>query len=206
MVCSVAGDRKGIEMVIVEHSKRLHWNYFLALDSDVERLSRYVEFTESNFATYSIEMAHLLLAAASEVDVVAKLLCKKLNPPVDADNIREYREALHLAFPTISRIAVTIPRYGLELKPWDNWTRDTTPDWWTDYNAVKHERDVNYQRAHLKNTLNAVSALFVLLLHYYLDNARIGNLAPAPALFRVGEEFLGGDSIGQANVSPFYRI
>ena len=37
---------------------RLHWNYFLALDKDVEALSRYVEFDESNFDTYSNEMAH----------------------------------------------------------------------------------------------------------------------------------------------------
>jgi hypothetical protein len=60
---------------------KLHWNYFLALERDLEVVSRYVEFTDDNNETYSIELAHLLFAAASEADVIAKLLCKQLDPP-----------------------------------------------------------------------------------------------------------------------------
>nr|VFJ75657.1 MAG: hypothetical protein BECKFM1743C_GA0114222_108651 [Candidatus Kentron sp. FM]VFJ75929.1 MAG: hypothetical protein BECKFM1743A_GA0114220_108881 [Candidatus Kentron sp. FM]VFK21500.1 MAG: hypothetical protein BECKFM1743B_GA0114221_107901 [Candidatus Kentron sp. FM] len=32
----------------------LHWNYFLALEADIEHLSRYVEFSEENYCTHSI--------------------------------------------------------------------------------------------------------------------------------------------------------
>ena len=45
----------------------LHWNYYIALEQDLAKLSRYIEFAEGNFSTYSIELAHLLLAASSEV-------------------------------------------------------------------------------------------------------------------------------------------
>lgn len=48
---------------------KLHWNYFIALERDPELASRYVEFCPQNFEVYSIEFAHLLFAAASEVDV-----------------------------------------------------------------------------------------------------------------------------------------
>ena len=61
-------------MAIQATAGKLHWNYFLALDRDLEVVSRYVEFTKPNFNVYSIELAHLLFAAASEVDVIAKLL------------------------------------------------------------------------------------------------------------------------------------
>ena len=57
-------------MAIQATAGKLHWNYFLALDRDLEVVSRYVEFTKPNFNVYSIELAHLLFAAASEVDVV----------------------------------------------------------------------------------------------------------------------------------------
>jgi hypothetical protein len=50
----------------------IHWNYFLAIESDLENLSRYIEFIDTNFKTYSIELAHLLLASSSEIDVVLK--------------------------------------------------------------------------------------------------------------------------------------
>jgi hypothetical protein len=42
---------------------KLHWNYFIALERDLETTTRYVEFTPANFSTYSIEFAHLLFAA-----------------------------------------------------------------------------------------------------------------------------------------------
>ncbi len=81
-------------MTIQESKSLLHWNYFLALESDVERLARFVEFTSKNFEAYSIEMAHLFLAAASEVDVVAKQICSNMDASANADNIEQYRGVL----------------------------------------------------------------------------------------------------------------
>jgi len=46
---------------------RPHWNYFLALEKDLEATSRYVEFSTANLDTYSIEFAHLLLSSASRL-------------------------------------------------------------------------------------------------------------------------------------------
>jgi hypothetical protein len=59
---------------------KLHWNSFLALERDMEVVSRYIEFANANLGVFSIELAHLLFAAASEVDVVAKLLCAEIAP------------------------------------------------------------------------------------------------------------------------------
>jgi hypothetical protein len=57
-------------------ANKLHWNYFLALEQDLEAASRYIEFCDANLKVFSIELAHLLLAAASEVDVLAKCICE----------------------------------------------------------------------------------------------------------------------------------
>ena len=52
---------------MIRHTtNNLHWNRLLALDEDAATLARYVEFTPDNFNAYSIEMARLLMAAASE--------------------------------------------------------------------------------------------------------------------------------------------
>ena len=59
---------------------RPHWNYFLALEKDLETVSRYIEFCHDNLNTYSIELAHLLLSLASEIDTVAKRTCSLLEP------------------------------------------------------------------------------------------------------------------------------
>jgi len=145
----------------------LHWNYFIALERDLEVVSRYVEFCPPNFGVYSIEFAHLLFAAASEVDVVAKLLCYRLQPAAPRGNIEEYRTVLLAAIPDLSKTTVFVPRYGLDFKPWDNWAVPSSPLWWRGYNKVKHERDTHFNQATLKNALNALGALLILIYHHY---------------------------------------
>ncbi|SCZ67690.1 hypothetical protein [Thiohalomonas denitrificans] len=169
-------------MAIHEETSLLHWNYFLALETDVERMARFVEFSGNNFGAYSIEMAHLFLAAASEVDVVAKLLCSLVGPEANPSNIEQYRTILRQHLQELENSPVTIPRYGLSLEPWSNWQRDETPDWWRDHNKVKHQRGEHFQLANLQNVLNAMGGLFLLILHYYrlVDGRRI---EPPPSLF-----------------------
>lgn len=135
----------------------------------MESVSRYVEFSTANCGVYSIELAHLLFAASSEVDVVAKLLCQSLDPTAPRDNIRDYRQVLNAHLPDLKCTKVFIPRFGMDFIPWDNWgaTPPRNPDWWTSYNNVKHNRDTFFQEATLKNALNALGGLLTLTFHHY---------------------------------------
>ena len=189
-------------------SGKLHWNYFIALERDLEVVSRYIEFTTPNFDVYSIELAHLLFAAASEVDVVAKLVCQRVAPAAPRGNIDQYRTALLAAFPDLPTIQVYVPRYGLILTPWDNWSRQGNPDWWRSYNNVKHERDAYFQEATLKNALNALGGLLILTYFHYSHSlaaagaARLSpkdttlQLQPEPTLIRLPENYYYDHLVG----------
>jgi hypothetical protein len=122
----------------------------------LELASRYVEFHVDNFETYSIELAHLLFAAASEVDVVAKLLCQQLDPAAKRGNIDEYRAMLLKHLPDIGTMTVEIPRHGLVMTPWSDWLKGVNPGWWQGYNNVKHERDRFFGQATLRNALESM--------------------------------------------------
>ena len=93
----------------------LHWNYFLSLESDLAYLARFVELTEQNFRTSSIEIAGLLQSACSEVDVLSRQLCEHFNPTAKADSIDQYRSVLRREIPEIESSIVLVPRYGLHL-------------------------------------------------------------------------------------------
>ncbi len=172
-----------------------HWNYFLALDNDVAHLARYVEPVAENFSTYSLELARILFAAASEVDVLAKLLCKKIDENSKAKSIDKYREEIFAAFPKISGAVVTVPRFGLTLSPWDPWVEGKTPLWWNAYNNVKHQRHTHFLEANLKHALNSVAALFILLLYYYREEGETGLLNPLPGFFQAGYPFASGQNV-----------
>jgi len=48
-------------MGIQQRKSLNHWNYFLAIESDLEAVSRYIEPCKANFKTYSIEQARILV-------------------------------------------------------------------------------------------------------------------------------------------------
>lgn len=174
-------------MGVEEHESFPHWNYFLALEEDLDRLSRFVEFTTDNYECYSIELARVLMLASAEVDVVAKQLCEHIASNSTANGINEYRTIIlsaYLSFPTST---VSIPRHGLALRPWSNWSDGENPTWWRAHNNVKHNRHMHFAEANLKNALNAVGALLLMIIYLYAPAARAGKLAPNPRLYQVGE-------------------
>jgi hypothetical protein len=174
--------------MLKEGFKFLHWNYFLVLESDLEQLSKYIEFADSNFKTYSQKLAHLLLAAGSEVDVVLKGICKKIDSQFKNENIECYRELINSEFPKLHELNVRLPRYGLEISPWDNWKNNKTPKWWRDYNQVKHNRDEYFSKANLWNAIASMAGLFLAVLYFYKEEAENGELFPDPNVFRIQDD------------------
>ncbi len=176
-------------MGIQSHNTLLHWSYLLAIERDLDQLSRFVEFDKKNFGCFSIEIARILLASGAEVDVVCKQICKIIDRNSKAKSVNKYRSEIVPALPRIPDFEILLPRFGLRLKPWDEWRNaDGTPLWWTAYNKIKHHRDSEYDKANLKNALNAVAGLYVVVLYLYKDKAESGGLLPSPQLLRVDEK------------------
>jgi hypothetical protein len=194
-------------MVITSSKIESHWNYLLAIEGDLERLSRFIEFDQQNFKCFSVEISRILLASGAEVDVVCKQICNKLDSCSSAHNIYNYRDEICAAYPNIPDFEVLLPRYGLTLTPWSNWhSSNNPPDWWTAYNKIKHHRDTEYHQANLKNALNSLGGLFVMVLYLYKDKAISGNLAPPPKLLNVGQKQYGGFAIGGYDVGHSYIL
>lgn len=144
-----------------------HWNYFLAIEKDLENLARYIEFSNANLGTYSIELTHILLSASSEVDIIMKQLCTLVQSNVTTNNINEYKNVIQTQLATFINEEICIDRFGLSYKPWDNWNGTNNPDWWRSYNNVKHQRNNHFNEANLQNTINAVGALLLTVIYYY---------------------------------------
>jgi len=164
-----------------------YWNYYLTLEADVANLSRYVEFTADNFETYSMEMVKIFLSACSEVDVIAKQLCQAYKRDSKASHIGHYRQVLVSRLEMLPRTEVRIPRYGLSLVPWISWEDNSSPNWWQDHNAVKHQRHDAYKLANLGNVLDSMAGLLALI---YFFNVRTNNgayLYPETSLFYMRE-------------------
>lgn len=140
-----------------------HWNYFLALEDDLERLGRYIEFHRDNFKTFSIELAHLIFAASAEFEVVGNLIAEKLDPKKQKK--KSYGQVIAEHFPQILHENVYLDKYGLKLDtPLER--IKTKPLWWISYNNVKHDRENHFTEANLENALLSLASLFIIILYY----------------------------------------
>jgi len=163
-----------------------HWSFFLALDEDLERLARYIEFCDDNLECYSLELARTLMTAAAEVDVVAQQLCERLEPATAQRDITTYRETILRHYPQFPQSKASVLHERIVLTPWEQWTEARAPVWWRAHNKVKHERHRHFSQATLKNALNAVGGLMIITLYLYRQAARDGLLSPSPRIFNVG--------------------
>lgn len=165
-----------------------YWQYFVALEGDLAKTSRFVEISDDNMETYSVEFARLILSAGSEVDVLAKVLSEQHRLPIKPTNIDGYRKAITDRFRGFSFMSVRIPRYARELKPWREWHAGKNPSWWRAYNDIKHERNVNFKQATLSNALNAVAGAFVLVCYICQEELRANLAEPWPELLSLAPE------------------
>ena len=164
-------------------NRNLHyWQYFVALESDLAKATRYVEIAESNMATYSVEFARLILSAGSEIDVLAKVLCDQHQLPVSPQNIDGYRKAITGRFAEFVWLQIRVPRYALQVLPWRTWHDGKNPEWWRAYNDIKHERHINFAHATLKNALHSMAGLFSLVCYVCHQELRANEAAPWPEL------------------------
>ncbi len=164
-----------------------HWQYFIAIESDLENIGRYIEIATANFGTYSVELARTLLSAGSEVDVIAKVICDRIDPNRNARNINHYRECILSRYPEFPLFEVTIPRYGVVRLPFKEWANEKNPRWWKGYNDVKHERSRCFTDANLENAIDAVAGLFCLELVY---DHNLLEKSPWPKLLHVEEDMM----------------
>ena len=165
----------GGPMGIMQSKSEGYWSYFLAIERDLETLSRYVQFTTENIATYSVEMARILLSAGSEADVLLRAICRKLYPAKKPASINAYFEIVSKHSPNILKFEATLPRWGIHVRPWETWEKGSPPDWWQSHNKVKHHREEHFHRANLLRTIESVAAVYVLNLY---ANPQVNGVKP----------------------------
>lgn len=159
---------------------RHHWDYYLVLESDFISTERYVSFDlgedylydglhHENFGnsiTFSSEFIKQYQSICSEIDVILKSICKELHNPSANDMKYGYTPTVLTHWERITSQKVKFK--DIELQPFANWQQAPyyhSPDWWTPYNEVKHQRIDYYRNANLKNVVNALAGLYILEIY-----------------------------------------
>lgn len=156
---------------------KIYWKHYIVLEEDFMNTLRYVELQQDNFNTYSVEFNKLLQSICSEFDVVCKEICKLYD--TTKNNIKEYAEVILRKFENLTNEVINLRGdNSFFLKPLENWIVNPeykSPQWWHDYNSVKHDRANNFRKANMGNVLEALASLYLIEMYFAYEIASINN-------------------------------
>ena len=175
-----------------------YWKYFLQLESEFANTEKYVTFSPHNKKSSSLEYLLLFQAACSEIDTVGKAIAEFKNPSFQINaytNLKKWGYEVQKAYPQLENVKVIFDDRSY-LEPWKNWkyqhkvnlktgaqSKDLllcpgkqTPEWWLNYNKVKHARafdiggsNTNFILANQINVITSMAALYSLEVLFLRD-------------------------------------
>ena len=163
----------------------------MALRYQLESVFRVIHPVETNFSAFGHEIRNILILAATEVEAHWKGILNAHG--ARGSSTHDYvklAQALKLR-----EYAIRIPFYPwLEpIRPFEGWVLSETPtknlSWYDAYQAVKHDRENQFERATLLNSLKAVCGCAVMLFaqfgtsgfHYRNEINSFFDVEEAPA-------------------------
>ena len=151
-------------------TKEIH--YFVALEKELENSFNYIEPEDANMECYGAKYSSLLNSISIEFESICKTLIKHIDKDAKIKNIADIKTYILKHFPKIGNNQVYITRTNKCIKPLEHW-HSKRLDWWDAYTNLKHNRINNYYQANLKNIINAMSSLLIIIA--YLANYRDSN-------------------------------
>ena len=141
-----------------------YWNQYVLLEEEFQKTATYVELDTHNNATFSIAFLKLLLGIGSEIDNAFREICGITG----RTDMNTYAPIIFQKYPGITTQKVGAKNTSIQLVPFRGWNLaqpSQSLSFWDAYNAVKHDRISNYQKASLENTLNALAGLYIIEMY-----------------------------------------
>ena len=155
-----------------------YWFKYKELENKLAELTNIIHFNDTQLSTYSFYLADLILQVSSEYESIANdlylLLDGSKRISTTGARIMFLNKKLQLEK---KEIAVTCPnmyflkRFSRYFRPY-GYKDDGPNDIYKNYNALKHYRLKNIQKASIKNLLLVLAALYILILYYYGADGR----------------------------------
>jgi hypothetical protein len=146
-------------------------NQLVLLKDDLNSIFQSIHPIPRNHAVYGHRIRNLLILACTEVEAQLKgILTENIKTPRKQYNTKDYVKLRDLLKLTEYQISFAhYPEIGT-VSPFQNWDEDSPTQsitWYDSYNAVKHDRETQFDKATLFNAIQAIAALAILTLAQY---------------------------------------
>lgn len=136
----------------------------------IEKVFKYISPVQKNMETFGNELRNIIILACTEVESLWKDTLLSNNYANKKLTTKDYVKLLSILKLNEYKIKFNFYPDIEEVSPFSNWnTKSPTQSlsWYSDYNAIKHDRLNEFSKATLKNAIESVSAVVIMLIAKY---------------------------------------
>lgn len=162
----------------------LYWNVYKNLERELLQLAEYIHIDDSQMNVYSMKIADLLIRTAVEIEALSKELFS-LNGGTcvrgrdlyfDTDCLKFLDDMWHVEK---KQVIIASPYIYLSegariLVPFEKCSQRGKGRWKKAYQSVKHDRTKNLTKGNIKNSIEALAALYLLNIYYRDSTVELG--------------------------------
>ena len=158
----------------------LYFTNYQRLEHAVLDLSFSIHFSDDQIDVYSVAIADLIMRCATDIESIAKDLCRenfKFEPAKPGDCFNSFEQEWQI---TKKSLLIVCPYFNFKnnfapkLQPF-NYENGSENDYFSQYNALKHDKTKNLSKATVGTLIRILGALYILNLYYKRDAYPLGN-------------------------------
>lgn len=163
----------------------------IVLTGQLQRICQTVHPSTQTFETFGHDIRNLLILACTDVEAhwrgVLTANGLKKNHYSTNDYVK-LKSAMKL-----DEYSVNFPGYPwlTAIRPFRDWGNSGMPSkglkWYSAYNAVKHNRETEFEKATLLHAFEAVGACFIMLQAQFSSHTQVRNYSEIASFLRLGE-------------------
>jgi len=160
-----------------------------ALMRQLDRICQTVQPTQTTFTAFGHDIRNLLILACTEVESHWRGVLAANGVMRDRFSTNDYVKLCPAM--RLDEYSVSFPSYPWlsPIKPFEGWGTTGKPSqelgWYNAYNAVKHNREAEFERGTLASALAAVSACVVMMVAQFGIPAGLGQRSELQAFFNI---------------------
>ena len=152
----------------------IYFPVYKRIENEVQKLASAIYFSDDQIEVYSLDIADLIVRCVVEVESIAKAIYRIENeaePKTPGDCFTWMEDKWGISKKKV--VVVSPYLHFKEMKsflPFD-YKKKSKEDYYSIYNAIKHDRGKNIRKASVYALVRALGALF--LLNIYFNNERL---------------------------------
>jgi hypothetical protein len=159
-----------------EKNSELSWKYYLNAEKKFINFLKCVPLDLQHYKVWSPYLGDLLINIGSYFDsflqgAIYSDYCSKTVRDIktfrnaERPSMELYRNLFERQHQFSQKTIYDLFNF-LPIIPLSNWKENKSPEWWTNYTHLKHNRFKNRKEATLQNTLNALGSFFLLHVNF----------------------------------------